>query len=121
VVPGFSASEDDWCIPSLHHLVRRLATEHEVLVIVLRHPAQQTEYGFFGARVRPLGAGTRTGLSRLTMIARARSELRRAHRRVGLDVIHGLWADEAGFVAAAAGYEAVEARKNGSDRPDEGE
>jgi len=103
VVPGFSASEDDWCIPSLHHLVRRLATEHEVLVIALRHPARQTEYGFFGARVRPLGAGTRTGLSRLTLIARARAELRRAHRRAPLDAIHGLWADEAGFVAAAAG------------------
>ena len=103
VVPGFSASEDDWCIPSLHHLVRRLAADHEVLVVALRHPARQTEYGFFGARVRPLGAGTRTGLSRLTMIARARSELRRAHRRAPFDVIHGLWVDEAGFVAAAAG------------------
>lgn len=103
VMPGFSASEDDWCIPSLHHLVRRLAAEHEVLVIALRHPARQTEYGFFGARVRPLGAGTRTGLSRLVMLANARAELRRAHRRAPFDVIHGLWADEAGFVAAAAG------------------
>jgi len=103
VVPGFSASEDDWCIPSLHLLVRRLAAEHDVLVIALRHPARQPEYGFFGARVRPLGAGTRTGLARLALIARALAELRRAHRQAPLDVIHGLWADEAGFVAATAG------------------
>ena len=103
VVPGFSTSEDDWCIPSLHHLVRRLAADHEVLVLALRHPAPRAEYGFFGARVRPLGAGTRTGLSRLAMLARARAELRRAHRGDPFDAIHGLWADEAGFVAATAG------------------
>ena len=103
VVPGFSASEDDWCIPSLHHLVRRLAADHEVLVLALRHPALRAEYGFFGARVRSLSAGARTGLSRLAMLARARAELRRAHRRNPFDAIHGLWADEAGFVAVTAG------------------
>jgi glycosyltransferase involved in cell wall biosynthesis len=32
VTPGFSAGEDDWCVPALHHLVRRLAEEHRVTV-----------------------------------------------------------------------------------------
>ena len=103
VVPGFSASEDDWCVPCLHHLVRRLAADHEVYVIALRHPPLPSPYRFFGAQVRPLGAGSQTGLPRVRMMARAFAEVRRAHRSAPLDAIHGLWADEAGFVAVSAG------------------
>ena len=102
-MPGFSAAEDDWCVPCLHHLVRRLAHDHEVVVVALRHPPRQPPYGFFGARVRPLGAGSRTGLFRLLMMARALATVSREHRRAPLDAIHGLWADEAGLVAVTAG------------------
>jgi len=103
VTPGFSASEDDWCIPALHHLVRRLAADHEVTVIALRHPPRRDEYRFFGARVLPFAAGTRTGVWRAVVLLRALAAVGREHRRSPFDVIHGLWADEAGFVAATAG------------------
>ncbi|MCU0304395.1 MAG: glycosyltransferase family 4 protein [Thermoanaerobaculales bacterium] len=103
VTPGFSAAEDDWCIPALHHLVRRLAAEHEVTVIALRHPRRRDPYPFFGARVVPLAGGVRTGAWRLAMLVRALAEVGRAHRRSPLDAVHGLWADEAGFVAVTAG------------------
>lgn len=103
VTPGFSASDDDWCIPALHHLVRRLAQGHEVSVIALRYPHDASRYGFHGARVRALGGGDRGGLSRAALIVRALAEIRRIHRQTPLDAIHGFWADEAGFVAATAG------------------
>ncbi|HSL18077.1 MAG TPA: glycosyltransferase family 4 protein [Methylomirabilota bacterium] len=103
VTPGFSASESDWCIPALHHLVRRLSEEHEVTVLALRHPPRREPFAFFGARVLTLGAGRRTGVARVAMLARALAAVRRVHRRRPLDAVHGLWADEAGLVAAASG------------------
>jgi glycosyltransferase involved in cell wall biosynthesis len=103
VTPGFSAAEDDWCIPALHHLVRRLAREHEVTVIALRHPPRRQPYPFFGARVVPLAGGARTGAWRFMMMLRAVAAVGREHRRSPVDAVHGLWADEAGVVAATAG------------------
>lgn len=103
VVPGFGASEADWCIPALHHLVRRLAAGHDVRVLALRHPSPARRYRFFGAEVRALGAGAGTGGRRLEMLARALRHLGREHRRRPLDAVLGLWADEAGFVAARVG------------------
>jgi glycosyltransferase involved in cell wall biosynthesis len=73
-----------------------------VTVIALRHPPERPIYGFFGARVLPLGARTRTGVHRATMLARALAAIGREYRRSPFDVIHGLWADEAGFVAVSA-------------------
>lgn len=103
VVPGFSAAEDDWCIPALHHLARRLGADHELRVLALRHPTPARRYRFFGARVRSLGAGTAGGVARLAMLLRAVADLRRQHRRAPFDAVCGLWADEAGFVATWAG------------------
>ena len=103
VTPGFSAAEDDWCIPALHHLVHRLAVDHEVTVIALRHPPRYDAYRFFDARVLPLAAGRRTGMWRVALLVRAFAAIRREHRHSPFDVIHGLWADEAGFVAATSG------------------
>jgi len=102
VTPGFSAAEEDWCIPALHHLVRHLARRHEVTVLALRHPPRRDEYRFFGARVVPLAAGTRTGPARAALLVQAVATVRREHRRAPLDAVHGLWADEAGAVAALA-------------------
>ncbi|HSN55919.1 MAG TPA: glycosyltransferase family 4 protein [Candidatus Sulfomarinibacteraceae bacterium] len=103
VTPGFSASESDWCIPALHHLVRRLSEKHGVTVLALRHPPRRVPFAFFGARVLALGAGRRTGVTRAVMLARALAAVRRVHRLRPLDAVHGLWADEAGLVAAIAG------------------
>jgi glycosyltransferase involved in cell wall biosynthesis len=103
VCPGFSADEDDWCIPALHHLVRRLAFDHEVLVIALRYPHRSSEYGFHGATVRSLGMAEKTGVHRAALLTRALAAIRAEHRRRPLDAVHGLWADEAGFIAATAG------------------
>lgn len=103
VTPGFSAAEDDWCIPALHTLVRNLTPDHDVTVVALRHPPRRHGYDFHRARVVPLAAGTRTGTGRVAMLVRALAVIRREHRRESFDAVHGLWADEAGFVATVAG------------------
>jgi glycosyltransferase involved in cell wall biosynthesis len=103
VAPGFSAAEDDWCIPALHHMVRRLASKHDVTVLALRYPPCRRAYGFFGARVIPLATGRRTGAHRAAMLVRALVAIGREHLRAPFDAVHGLWADEAGFLATVAG------------------
>ncbi len=103
VTPGFSAAEDDWCIPALLNLVHRLAEAHDVSVYTLRYPHHSAAYNVFGARVRALGGADKAGLHRVPLLATAIAAIRRDARRKPFSVLHGLWADEAGFVAAAAG------------------
>ena len=38
LIPGFSASESDWCIPVYLNLVRELAKHHHVRVFPIRYP-----------------------------------------------------------------------------------
>ncbi len=102
VTPGFSASEDDWCIPALYDLVRELARAHDVHVFTLRYPYRQGRYPFHGATVHALGGATARGLGRLPLLGRALRAVVFAGRRERFDLVHGLWADEAGFVAVRA-------------------
>jgi glycosyltransferase involved in cell wall biosynthesis len=103
ITPGFSASESDWCIPALLDLVRELSGRHEVHVFALRYPHQPQTYRVFGAFVHALGGATAAGGRRLPLLLAAMTALRRAHRQTPFDVFHGLWADEPGFLAVAAG------------------
>lgn len=103
VVPGFSVSEEDWCIPALLDLVRTLADEHDVRVFTLRHPPHRRSYEVYGARVEALGGGTSAGLRRIPLIARAIAGVVGQGRRRRFHVLHGIWADEPGFVAVGAG------------------
>ena len=102
IAPGFSAHEGDWCIPALTSLVRALARSNDVELFALRYPHQRGSYGVFGAHVHALGA-TRAGvLGRFTLLAGAFARIRRENARAAFDLVHGLWADEAGFLATAA-------------------
>jgi glycosyltransferase involved in cell wall biosynthesis len=102
IVPGFSASEDDWCIPALLDLVKGLAgcPNLDVHVFPLRYPHENRPYDVFGATVHPLGGAYARGASRLPLLARAVRAVRREHSRVRFDLLHAYWADEPGFVAA---------------------
>ncbi len=103
ITPGFSASERDWCIPWLLNLARSLAEEHDVRVFTLRYPHSRTTYPVYGARVHAFGGATARGWGRLPLLRRAYAAVVREHRRQPFDVLHGLWADEPGFLAATAG------------------
>ncbi len=103
ITPGFSASEDDWCIPALLDLVRVLAEGDEVTVFALRYPHRRETYAVHGAAVRPTGGAERGGLARLPILLRTLARVVRQARRRPFDVLHALWAHEPGFVAALAG------------------
>lgn len=102
VTPGFSASEDDWCIPALLNLVRHLAAEHDVTVYTLRYPHARRSYSVSGARVRAFGGATVGGWRRLPLLWRAIRAIVADARHRPFSLLHGLWADEAGFVASVA-------------------
>jgi glycosyltransferase involved in cell wall biosynthesis len=102
VIPGFSTTESDWCIPALLDLVRGLARADDVTVFSLRYPHHRRPYEVAGARVVPFGAAQARGLGRLLLFLRAGRYLRRAARAGEFDVLHALWAHEPGAIAAWA-------------------
>jgi len=101
VTPGFSGDDRDWCIPALAHLVRSLSSRHEVVVFALRYPYRRDVFQAFGATVHALGGAEARGVSRLLLLARARRRLLAAGRDHPFDLVHGLWADEPGWLAVA--------------------
>ena len=74
VLPGFSASEEDWCIPALASLIRRLGERHRVRVVSLRYPYERKRYSVFGAEVHALGGARVRGLRKFPLLARALSD-----------------------------------------------
>jgi glycosyltransferase involved in cell wall biosynthesis len=102
VVPGFSASESDWCIPALLSLVRELGKSHRVRVFALRYPHCRASYPIYTSTVEALGGAGARGLARLPLLRRAVAAIRREHRHEPFDVLHAFWADEPGFVAVRA-------------------
>jgi glycosyltransferase involved in cell wall biosynthesis len=102
VVPGFSASETDWCIPALLSLVRFLSGSDSVRVFALRYPHRRSSYPVFGSEVHPLGGAQARGLKKLPLLRRAITAIAREHRREPFDVLHAFWIDEPGYVAVTA-------------------
>ncbi len=104
ITPGFSAAEDDWCIPAVLDLVRTLTLGGDrVTVLALRYPHHRRPYEVAGADVVPLGAAEARGAGRLSMLWRAAGQLDRLHSQTPFDVLHGLWAHEPGVVVVRAG------------------
>ena len=91
-------------MPAVVDLVERLAAVHDCDVIALRYPPARPRYRVAGARVRALGLGSVGGLAgRAAVLARGVRAVLAIDRRRRIDVVHGLWADEAGAVATIAG------------------
>lgn len=101
IVPGFSAGDDDWCIPALLDLVRALSHAHDLEVFALRYPPVAGSYAAGGARVHAVGGGDIAGLRRLSLLRRAAGAVAARHRAAPFDLLHGLWADEPGYVATS--------------------
>ena len=104
IVPGFSAHEEDWCIPALLTLVRALQTRHEITLFTLRYPHRAATYRVAGATVHALGGATRFGVARLPLLMRGLARVRRVHQQRPFDLTHAFWADEPGFLAVRAGH-----------------
>jgi glycosyltransferase involved in cell wall biosynthesis len=103
VIPGFVVERDEPGLPAVVDLVERMGRRHDCEVIALRHPPRRPAYRVAEARVTALGAGAAAGpLGRAAVLARGIRAVLRLHRRRPLDLVHGLWADEAGAVATLA-------------------
>lgn len=103
ITPGFSADQGDWGIPAVRNLAAELARRGEVRVLTLHYPYRQGSYDVAGARVHALGGANAPRLRRAQLLLRALGWTIAEHRRRPIDLLHGLWADEAGAVAMAAG------------------
>lgn len=104
LIPGFSANEQDWCIPVYLNLVRRLAQGNNVRVFALRYPPRRDEYPVYGARVYAIGGRYDTaGIHRWRLLMRTIQQIVRQHRARPFDILHAIWADETGFAAWLAG------------------
>ncbi len=103
IIPGFSASASDWCIPVQLDLAQRLSDEADVTIFPLRYPHHQRPYTIGNIQVRPQGGALAAGAARLNPLRRAVAAVTAEHRRQPFDVLHAMWADEPGFVAVAAG------------------
>lgn len=103
LLPGFSQDERDPAIPVQLNLVRELARRDSVRVLALRYPFERRVYTVGGAEVHALGAGPVRGLRRLKLWADALIRLRQMHQTQPFDLLHAMWADETGLIAAWAG------------------
>ena len=103
LLPGFSSDETDAAIPVQLDLVRTLALTDHVRVLALRYPYRRDRYPVAGADVIALGGRLHGGVRRLALWIGALWTLRRLHAERPFDVLHAMWADETGLVAAWAG------------------
>lgn len=103
ITPGFSADDADWCIPAVRSLAGELAGRADLRVLALHYPYQRGSYRVAGTTVHALGGANARGRRRAHLLARALGWTIAEHRRSPVDLLHGLWADEAGAVAVACG------------------
>lgn len=104
VIPGFAARRDEPGLPAVLDLIERIAAVHEVEVVALRHPPRRQPFQLVGATVHTVGAGQHAGVSgRSAVLGRGMATLLALHRQRRMDVLHGLWVDEAGALATVAG------------------
>ena len=104
VTPGFPSHRDEPGLGAVVDLVERLALVHEVHVVALRHPGRGPAYSMAGAAVYPLGGGSVAGVTgRARILDGGVRRVRGLHRQAPFDLLHALWADEAGAVATIAG------------------
>lgn len=115
IVPGFSATPDDWAIPALQTFACALAQQHSLHVFSLRYPAQGVYYfnaepplklpptGRIQFTHQGIGGDQRFGVASLSIWRQALQAVAYQHRKTPFDLIHAFWADEPGLMAVLAG------------------
>lgn len=103
VVPGFSASESDWCIPAHTDLARALARTHAVHVFALRYPHRRERYRIGDAVVHGLGGAEARGAQSAWLWRAALRAIAQEHRRGRFTALHAIFGGEAGLIATLAG------------------
>ena len=101
VVPGFGASDSDWCIPAVSTWIKALSTSARIDVFCLQYPRYRGEWCAFGATVRGYFRPGRGGGVR--PIPAVLWDLATIHRRDPFHEVIGVWAEESGLTAVLAG------------------
>jgi glycosyltransferase involved in cell wall biosynthesis len=109
VIPGFQASEQDWCIPAFTNLARELAKSNEVHVFALRYPHVRRSCQVGRVWVHAIGGGAFGGrrffgASLLKLWYETLRHMKAVHRRRQFDAIIGIWATESGWLATKAAH-----------------
>lgn len=99
---GFDRSGTERVIPTFLWLVERLARQHEVHVFTLNQYPQPEEFPLLGATVHNIGYREGALRNRAQILPALRA-VRREHQRGRFDVLHGLWANQSGFLTTLAG------------------
>lgn len=103
VVPGFSADENDWCIPAHTDIVRELARSNEVHVFAMRYPHRVDTYRIGDAFVHSFNGVGSGGIGSAQLWKNVLSRIAREQERERFDVVHAIFGSEAGCVATLAG------------------
>jgi glycosyltransferase involved in cell wall biosynthesis len=103
LLPGFSSHPDDWAIPVQQNLARELAASDDLRIIALRYPHRRDRYVVEGATVYSLGVGQVRAAKRIKLWWDALRLIESLHHEHPFDILHTMWADETGLIAAWAG------------------
>lgn len=102
IFPGFSTHAEDWAIPALLNLARKLAQTHELHIFSQRYP-QRGVYQFNNFTHYALGGGQHFGVRSLKIWLQTAQAIVAQHQKAPFDLLHAFWVDEAGFSAVLAG------------------
>ncbi len=107
VIPGFRASEDDWCIPAFTNLAAELARSVETHIFALRYPCMRANYAIGSVQVHAVGGGAIAGkrlygASLFKLWVDTLRAIRAEHEKSPFSAIIGIWATESGWVATRA-------------------
>jgi glycosyltransferase involved in cell wall biosynthesis len=100
VTPGFSADDDDWCIPILRDMAVAFHERHDVTVYATCFPFQSGAYTVLGVPVRAFGDGKQGRIAWWRRQRRAVAALVADHDAAPFEIVHGFWADGGGYVCA---------------------
>lgn len=96
IVPGFSSSLEDWCIPALLDLAQAVARRCDLKIIAMRYPYRRDRYRIADATVYSIGGGHR-GRRHIPGIW---LDTAQAVKEIPCDLLHAFWAYEPGVIAA---------------------
>jgi len=102
LTPGFPSDEaDTTCIPTLQDYVATLHSDFpglQIIVLTFQYPYRAGWYKWSGIDVFS-ARGKDSKIFRLNTWMKIRTQLKRIHRRKGIDILHSFWLSEASLLA----------------------